>query len=327
MVFGVTAFASVIGTAIPAGAAPASSIYVANGGSTPGAVSVINGATNAVTNVPVGTGHNIPVDVALSNNGRFAYVTTYNDNSLKVIDTRTNAVVATVGGLDGPEGVTIDHSGKVAYVIDSGEQQDLNYTNVTVISLKTDTVLTTIQNVGHFVQYAAITSDDRTLYLADDAGNDVTIVDTRTNTVTGRISAGASFGAAVDPVTRMLYVTHSGSNTVSVIDTRTNTVTATIPVGTSPMGVAVGDHGGTAYVANYGTNTVSVISTATNTVTATVPVGPNPYAVAVSRNGRAYVTDNNAADGDGSVSVISTATNTVTATVPVGSSPYGVAAP
>ena len=54
------------------------------------------------------------------------------------------------------------------------------------------------------------------------------------------------------------------------------TVTATIPVGSGPIGVAVGAAARTAYVTNFGGDTVSVIDEATRTVTVAIPVGSSP---------------------------------------------------
>jgi YVTN family beta-propeller protein len=156
--------------------------------------------------------------------------------------------------------------------------------------------------------------------------NNVSIIDTATDTVTATVNLGRnSFGVTVTPDGKKVYVTNSGSSNVSVIDTDTNAVIETVPVGNGPHGIAVTPDGTKVYVANYGNDSVpgnvSVIDTATNTVIATVPVGKSPGGVAVSPDGaKVYVTNI-----DGRVLVIDTATNNVTAMMNPGRIPFGVA--
>ena len=96
-------------------------VYVANsafnGGNgtvSPGSVSVINTATNKVTDVNVGAGW--PTGIAISPDGKQLYVV---DNwfwSVHVIDTATNALTATVYPI-GPEpyGISVSPDGKRVY--------------------------------------------------------------------------------------------------------------------------------------------------------------------------------------------------------------------
>ena len=110
--------------------------------------------------------------------------------------------------------------------------------------------------------------------MANSGSNDVSVINTATNTVVATVNVGLvpiELGASPDGA--HVYVPNSGSNTVSVINTATNTVVATVNVGLLPQAVAVSPDGSRAYVANVNSNTVSVINTATNTVVATVDVG------------------------------------------------------
>jgi YVTN family beta-propeller protein/uncharacterized repeat protein (TIGR03803 family) len=163
-------------------------------------------------------------------------------------------------------------------------------------------------------------------YITNSGSNNVSVIDTATNTVTATIPVGVGTnpaGVAVSPDGSKVYVANTHSNNVSVIATATNTVTATIVVGADPLGVAGTPDGSKVYVANTnsGGNSVSVLATATNTVTA-IPIGNGSVGVAVTPDGsRVYVTNGAVR----TVSVIATATNTVTATIPVGTEPYGVA--
>ena len=82
------------------------------------------------------------------------------------------------------------------------------------------------------------------------------------------------------------------SDSVTMIDTDSERVVATIPVGDGPQDVTWAPDGRFAYVADVNADTVSVVDAATMTVTATVPTGDAPTSVAVLPDGRAaYVTN------------------------------------
>ena len=125
-----------------------------------------------------------------------------------------------------------------------------------------------------------VTPDGSRVYVANLRSNNVSAIDTATNTVIATIPVGIyPYGLAASPDGSKVYVADFGSNSVSVIPTASNTVIGSpIPVGTNPAGVAVSPDGSKVYVADSGSNSVSVITTATNTVTATIPVGNNPIA-------------------------------------------------
>ncbi len=195
-----------------------------------------------------------------------AYESNSADNTVSVIDTATNAVVATipVGGF--PLGVAITPDGTRAYVTN----QESN--TISVIDTATNTVVATIP-VGGGPNGVAITPDGTGAYVTDLFSDSVSVIDTATNTVVATIPVGGSPDQiAITPDGTRTYVTNVNSNTVSVTDTATNTVVATIPVGGGPVGVAITPDGTRAYLTNVYVypNTVSVVDTATNTVVTTI---------------------------------------------------------
>ncbi|MBL0122652.1 MAG: choice-of-anchor D domain-containing protein [Betaproteobacteria bacterium] len=160
-------------------------------------------------------------------------------------------------------------------------------------------------------------------YITSQNSNNVSVIDTSTDTVVATIAVGSpSYGVAVNPGGTRVYVTHPGNDSVSVIDTSSNTVIAPVSVGTSPNGIAVSPDGTRVYVAN-SSNSVSVIETVGNTVIATLTVGTNPFGIAVTPDGtRVYVSNK----GSNNVSVIDATNNTVLPILlGVGSNPMGVA--
>lgn len=291
----------------------------------------------------------------LSSAPPFAYVS--NGDALTVIDTATNAVVATVTA-GGPIGVAVNPASTRVYVADFGSDAvtvidtatnavaasipvdplpatvAVNPTanrayvthrgsgNLTVIDTATNTVAGTVP-VGGFLAGVAVSPVGTRLYVGEVILGEIPVIDVATGTVLTRIPVGKTpVGVVVNPAGTRVYVTNYDSNTATVIDTASNTVVTTVPVGSNPAGVAVNPNGTRVYVANVRSNTVTVIDTASNTVLTTIPVGSGPAGVAVNPAGtRAYVTNH---DGN-TVMVIDTATNLVVGTVPVASPPIGVA--
>ncbi len=117
-------------------------------------------------------------------------------------------------------------------------------------------------------------------YIANSGNNNVSVIDTATNTVTATVNVGNyPSGAAVTPDETKVDVTNYNSNDVSVINTTNHSAYASVNVGTHPFGVAVTPDRTKVYVTDYGNNNVSVINTATNDVEAVVPVGNGPIAL------------------------------------------------
>src|SRR5262249_33737345 len=103
----------------------------------------------------------------------FAYVTNSGSNTVSVIDTATNTVVANVPVVS-PIGVAITPDGTHAYVT--------NFTGtVSVIATATNTVVATVP-VGNNPSGVAITPDGTHAYVANSFSGTVSVIDTATNT-------------------------------------------------------------------------------------------------------------------------------------------------
>jgi YVTN family beta-propeller protein len=260
-----------------------------------------------------------------------AYITNRNSSTVSVIDTTTDAVIATIPVGLGPFGVAVSSDGKV-YITTPPSN------TVSVIDTATNTLTATIpvglpQNCGLTCPHTAVavSPDGGKVYVTNGfLANTVSVIDTATNTVTATIPSPSPLGVAVTPDGSKVYVANGLFNgTVSVIDTTTNTVSSTITAGVGPFGLAVSPDGSKVYVTNELNCTVSVIDTATNTVSATIPFSCFPFpsfptgVVVIPDGSKVYVA--NSGSFPSTVSVIDTATNTVSATVPVGLGPVGVA--
>ena len=109
------------------------------------------------------------------------------------------------------------------------------------------------------------------MYVLNQYGGTVSVIDPGTNTVTATIEVG-NFpeGAICLPDGSAVYVPNHFTRTVSVIDTDTNTVTATVTVGDGPRFPVALPDGSAVYMPSLNDETVSVIDASTNTVTARV---------------------------------------------------------
>jgi YVTN family beta-propeller protein len=243
--------------------------------------------------------------------GPVLYVPNESDDTVSVIDTTTNLVIATIP-VPGHNADTAAIRPDGAFVYVASETGI-----VSVISTATNSVVDTI-NVGSVPYVVTFSPNGTRAYVTNHSGNNVSVIDTATNSVVATIAVGGGpYGVAVSPDGARAYVTNEGAGTLSVIDTVvTNSVIGTISVGSTPTMVAVNPHGMQAYVNNYGSGTVSVIDTATNSVAATITVGSGPAGIIFSPDGtRAYIANYSS----GTVSVIDTAHNSVIDTIPVGS--------
>ena len=185
------------------------------------------------------------------------------------------------------------------------------------------------------------------IYAISKGANNVTAIQTATNTILNTIPVGTApvYGVMTSDNNRA-FILNSGSNSVSVINVNTNQLDSSpianpIPVGGGPVWADLYAQGSLLVTANSTGNSVSIISIplcsivalpgnptcdASNptdaatfgTVLATVPVGTDPTNVSILQDGtRAYVANTNAGNPTGgSVSVVDLTKFTVTKTIP-----------
>src|ERR1039458_10111713 len=105
----------------------------------------------------------------------------------------------------------------------------------------------------------AVNSVTNQIYVANNSGNTVTVIDGVTNnTNTVNVDLNPAW-LAVNQVTNQIYVANSGSNTVTVIDGATMNPTS-VTVGNAPYELAVDPVTNKIYVANYADGTMTMIA-------------------------------------------------------------------
>jgi YVTN family beta-propeller protein len=248
--------------------------YVTNAGSD--TVSVISTATNAVVATIPLTGLVSPMDIALSPDGKTAYVSC-SANAVAVINTaaKTFKTIAVTN----PIGLAVTPTGAFLYVVSSSAGK------VLVISTLTNAVVATIPVGTNIPIGVVISPDGTTAYVTNYNAHTVTVIRTGNNVVAKTINVSAGpFHEAVSPDGHWLYVANynaGGGNLVTVINTNTQTVAGTVVVGTGPNGLAFTQDSAFVGVTNESSNTVSVINTASRAVKQTIPVGKGPIGGAV----------------------------------------------
>ncbi len=208
-------------------------------------------------------------------------------------------------------------------------------------------VLVPIALVGLAVWAGSASAGSGKVYVADEEGNTVTVLDAGSFARVTTIPVGREpHNVQVAPDGRSAWVTinaevekagkseaaHAGMpereheamsdiGEVWVIDTATDQVVANILVGKHPTHVVLSPDGRLAYVNNGGENTVSVVDTAERKTIANIPVGAYPHGIRLSPDGReAYVANLKG----GSVSVVDTEARKEVAKIAVGKGPAQV---
>lgn len=190
-------------------------IYVGNEGSD--TLSVIDGATNQVV-MAIGTCRN-PIDVAINTSTDRVYVACQGeslstDKPVSVIDAKTNTVVGSAGGGWAPTSIAVDAISNRVYVTNQAN-------NLVVIDGVDNAVLATVP-VGSFPIDVAVDENDFGVYVTNHYSNTVTVVDSRTNTISRTYALQtAPETIAMHPVTRQTYIGHHewyAPSTVFVFD-------------------------------------------------------------------------------------------------------------
>ncbi len=279
---------------------------------------MIDGATNAVTMLPVPGSPSAPVVNPSTGKVYFGSASTH---AVVILDPANNNSMQSVpsGAVSNngyyPQAVALNPITGRIYAANTG-----TYT-MTVI----DETYSTFDNESYYLytgnspQALAVNQTVNAVYIANRASNSVTVIaDTSQSKAT--IPVGSDpVALATDVVNGEVYVVNRLSNSVSIINLD-NSV-QTVAVGSMPLAVAANAVTHRAYVANSADNTVSVIDRAAGTV-GTIAVGSGPQAVAVNPgNGKIYVANTT----QGSVSIIDGASGMIDATVLVGTSPFALA--
>lgn len=239
-----------------------------------------------------------------------------------------------------PAGMALTLDGKWLYVANNNNDTLTGSSSVSVLPAKCSTCYEPLTITDpSFNQPYTVTITKTTAYVTNSNTTTISMIDLKTNVVTGVISGfdGPS-GMVIVQRGTLAYVNNYGSpspgvgsgngTTVSVVNLTTNTIIATITVNQAPAALARSSDGRFVYVVSYvtgltGSGTLQVIDTSTNTIVQTLSSGlSGPFDIVVDDDARfAYVANfgsNNFWPYGTTVSVIDLSTMTIVNTINTG---------
>lgn len=136
---------------------------------------------------------------------------------------------------------------------------------------------------GVFPDGIAYDPDDQRIFVTDEMGSAVTVIDAETNAVVTRIDMGGEVGnVQYNHSTGKIYAPIQSRNELAVVDPKLNRLVDHYPIpgGRHPHGLRIASDGLTAYVACDNDDRLLVVDLVGRTVLATLPLGHDPDVLA-----------------------------------------------
>lgn len=204
--------------------------------------------------------------------GPKAYVGNFKDNTVSVIDTEANRVVATVPVANGPDGILISADGAQVFVAGSSAAA------LTVITTADDRVSRSI-DVGQGPQGLALTPDGKTLLVAVNGDDKVAFVDVASGAVDASVAVAKPHTIAVQPDGRLAYVASQqpGHFALAIVDLASRRVVQSLPLDKPPRDLEFSHDGRVLYLTLAGVAAVQVLDASSNRFGAPVETGVSPH--------------------------------------------------
>jgi YVTN family beta-propeller protein len=214
----------------------------------------------------------------LANAGPKAYVGNFADNTVSVIDTADNKLVATVPVATGPHGMAITQDGRTVYVTGDGSSA------LSIIDTASDQVVKTIE-VGKTPNGIALTPDGKFLLVTVYGEDRVAFLDTATQTVVASVGVLKPHTAAISPDGKLAYVTSQepGHFALIVIDLAMRAAVRNVALEKTPRDAEFGYDGKAFYFTVAGVSAVQVLDPASDKIVAQIPTGVSPHFVKLFR--------------------------------------------
>lgn len=286
--------------------------------------------------------------IAVTPDGRRAYVVNPGLSTVTAINTRTNKAIATIslGNDNRPVSLAITPDGKTGYVLEDENPEQVNVGVVVPLNIATGTLGSPIP-VGTNPIAMVFSRDSRFGYVLDSGAGrtrgELVKIDVATNLGTGHVQTGIrpdAMALTPDGSTILVVNSQNSRNGIgNVLPIRASTVTAgkQVRVGWVPSAIAITPDGRTAYVLDsagvgaHGSSqgAVTPITISTRRAGRPITVGMSPVALAVTpKTSWVYVVNmtDGAVNGRGTVTPIRIRTNTAVANIKVGRSPDAIVA-
>jgi YVTN family beta-propeller protein len=125
------------------------------------------------------------------------------------------------------------------------------------------------------------------IYVANSAGDNITIIDPAVNRVAGEIHVSRNpHGIVPSPDGKRFYVSSETENVLDVVDRASARILRRVPIGQRPNNVAITPDGRRVYVCIRGESWVDIVDTASLEKVKSVPVGRAPHNVYCTPDGK-----------------------------------------
>lgn len=253
----------------------------------------------------------------LATAGPMAYVGNFKDNTVSVIDTDSDSVVATIPVAAGPHGMGVTPDGRWLYVSSDGSSL------LNLIDTTTNRITRTIE-VGKAPHGVALTPDGQLLLVAVNGDDRLAFIDTAKQTVVATVSVAKPHTISIRPDGKVAYVASQAPDhfALVVVDLVNRTVLRTIALDKTPRDLEFGHDGKSLYFTEAGVNAVEVLDPSSDKVVAEIPTGVSPHYVNFFRGTKLGMT---VVQGPGELLLFDPLTNLPVRTVAVGKQPHWLA--
>lgn len=284
-----------------------------------GTISVIDTEERTMVRT-IDLGGNLPDGIALSRDGKLLYTGNATEGMVYVVDTLTGEKVKEIRTGRNVHGIDMSPDGKTLYVASGDLKDGKEYDYVSVIDTDTNEVVSMLTMDWKSPAHIDFSSEGELAYVSNVMSNEVTIIETASETVRWRIPVG-SIPNETEPSKdgKRLYVANVGDGTVSVIDLALGKVTGVIEAGEGTHGLAVSPDDRYLWTANRTSGDVFVIEAKSGAVVERISLGGSPNHISLSPDEKSmYVS--NLKNGD--VSIIDLESFMVVKVIPTGKEPH-----
>jgi len=264
-----------------------------------------------------------PHEVAVSRDGRFAYVTDYGTegepgNTVTVVDLEAMGVVETlsIAPHTRPHGVAVAADGTI-WVTAEGSSHVLQ------LDPSSGEILQAVETGQAVTHMVAVAEEAGRVITANIGSGTATIVDPASQSVVAHVETGAGAeGLTVHPDGMRAYVTNRSAGTLVEVDLTTGAITRSMDVGDFPIRVKVRPGGAELLVSNANGNEVVAVDPEGWEILRRLPVGAAPIGILITPDNRiAYVANTQ----DDKVTVIDLVNWEVAGEILTGDEPDGMA--
>ncbi|MGE7761525.1 beta-propeller fold lactonase family protein [Peribacillus sp. NPDC097895] len=269
------------------------------------------GASSTKGKSPVlGTGFDTQItnnSLAVSPDEQIAIVSDSREQSILVYDLTKGKLRKKIDGFGSPRNIVFIDGGS-EFVVSDSTLGTLRFYSIKNFTLKDEVV------VGPGAFGTAVSPDEKTLYVNNQAHNSVTVVDLEKRKPIDVITGFAQprQGIKVSSDGKYIFVTNFQGDKVSIVDAATKKIIREISGFSSIRGISITSDGESLYAANSGRNSISVVDTLDGNIKSEIKVGREPYGATLSPDDKLLFASNKA---DNTIDVINVADHRVVKTI------------